>query len=305
MERTRSGSGDAVRQTPAERLLHRLFDDAALFPPGNAPMATAVRDHRGHAATWYADTVGPFLCTDARLPELSDQLAREPGPPLPLAVIATGDVRVAVEAARRVRGAQLVGIEVAVPGGREAEQLARQTVAALGQVLPAGITASVEVPRGEGQEEVLDLVARAGLQAKLRTGGTTGAAFPDERELARFLRGCLDRGLVLKLTAGLHHAVRHTGRGTGFEHHGVLNVLAAVAAGRGGATASELAAVLADRDPGTLVRRVAQLGADAVAGVRGTFASIGTCDVHEPLADLVALRVLDGPALVDVQGSRG
>src|SRR2546423_9174583 len=38
-----------------------LLDDAAVFPPGNAPLPDAVAAHREHRAAWYAPMVGPLL----------------------------------------------------------------------------------------------------------------------------------------------------------------------------------------------------------------------------------------------------
>ena len=43
------------------RLLSGLVDDAAVFPPGNAPLPDAVTAHRTHRTAWYADMVGPLL----------------------------------------------------------------------------------------------------------------------------------------------------------------------------------------------------------------------------------------------------
>ncbi|MGW7584917.1 hypothetical protein ACWGLI_27800, partial [Kitasatospora sp. NPDC054769] len=40
-------------------LFHGLFDDAAVFPPGNLPIVDAVPAHRLHRAAWYAEAVGP------------------------------------------------------------------------------------------------------------------------------------------------------------------------------------------------------------------------------------------------------
>ncbi|HEY9379419.1 MAG TPA: hypothetical protein VIQ02_20255, partial [Jiangellaceae bacterium] len=60
-----------------------LIDDAALFPPGNAPMPVAMHDHSGHRAAWYAPLVGPFLCPASRLDELAAQVAT----PIPVRLV--------------------------------------------------------------------------------------------------------------------------------------------------------------------------------------------------------------------------
>jgi len=49
-------------ERPAERaLFHALFDDAAVFPPGLAPLPRAVTDHVARQLTSHADLVGPLL----------------------------------------------------------------------------------------------------------------------------------------------------------------------------------------------------------------------------------------------------
>src|SRR5580765_5189246 len=64
----------------------------------------------------------------------------------------------------------------------------------------------------------LDEVAARGVRAKIRCGGER---VPPVEEVAAFVRGCRERGLVFKATAGLHHAIR------GDHGHGFLNLLAA------------------------------------------------------------------------------
>src|SRR5437016_10433003 len=61
----------------------------------------------------------------------------------------------------------------------------------------------------------LDEVAARGMRAKIRCGGER---IPPAEELAEFIRGCRERGIVFKATAGLHHAYP-TAQG----EHGFLN----------------------------------------------------------------------------------
>ncbi|MBV9821583.1 MAG: hypothetical protein JO144_05015, partial [Actinobacteria bacterium] len=56
-------------------LFRHLFDDAALFPPGNAAMPAAVGGHDGYRHDWYADLVARFVCPAGRLTELDRALA--------------------------------------------------------------------------------------------------------------------------------------------------------------------------------------------------------------------------------------
>jgi hypothetical protein len=151
----------------------------------------------------------------------------------------------------------------------------------------------VEVPWGEAQASALDALAGTGMHAKLRTGGTTAAAFPTEPQLAAAIAGCLDRELAFKCTAGLHNALRHTAADTGFEHHGFLNVLLATAALLDGADTAQAAEVLAERSADALAAAARQLSDLHIARLRDRFRSFGTCSVTEPLTDLTALGLLD------------
>ncbi|HJX44708.1 MAG TPA: hypothetical protein VJ352_13620, partial [Geodermatophilus sp.] len=63
-----------------------LFDDAALFPPGDAPMGVAVPAHRELRAR-LGDLVGPFVVPAARLDELGAHLPD--GEPFGVSLIAS------------------------------------------------------------------------------------------------------------------------------------------------------------------------------------------------------------------------
>ncbi len=163
---------------------------------------------------------------------------------------------------------------------------------ALDRVPLAGAPAFIEVPVALVTEDVARAAASRRYPIKLRTGGTSAATFPDEVTLAAALVALAGQRVPFKCTAGLHHAVRHRAADTGFEHHGFLNVLLAVASAVDGAAAGEVAADLADADPGRVAARVAQLDGDAAAAVRELFTSFGTCSTDEPVTDLVTLDLV-------------
>lgn len=269
-------------------LFAALVDDAALFPPGNAPMDQALKEHAALRATSRSDLVGPFLCPASRVTELRAHLPADESIRLALVLDTEGDE---AHAALRVCGAdetlQLVGVEAS------AARLGADT-ATVGRNLTRlpGVTGALEVPR-TGFDEALSLVGGDGWTvAKYRTGGTTADAFPSETELAAFLVAAVGRGVPVKLTAGLHHAVRGTEAGTGFEHHGVLNVLVAARVAQGGGGGEDVAAVLAQRAPPTLLEFVAEWDESTCDGVRATFRSFGCCGVHDPLDELAGLGLL-------------
>jgi len=256
-------------------LFRGLFDDAAIFPPGDLPLPEAVPAHLAHRAAWYAEAVGPFLCGAGRLGELAS-LA---GPGLRVGLVLPGGSTELAPALKAAAGLSVVSVEVASSDVRE-------TVAALDEHLPSGVTAAVELPRGARLEESLDALTGTPYRAKFRTGGLTAEAFPSVGELAAFVAGCAERALPYKCTAGLHNAVRHTDPVTGFEHHGFLNVLLAAQA------PDRAAEVLAERSGAVLASAARDLTDIQIARLRRSFTAFGTCSIAEPLDDLAALGLL-------------
>ena len=99
---------------------------------------------------------------------------------------------------------------------------------------------------------------------------------------------CRDRELPFKLTAGLHHAVRHTDPDTGLIHHGFLNVLAATLAAAGGGE---------PRRPGRHPRRhrrppPRRAIRAALDQPRPLWVGFGSCSIDEPVTDLTNLGLL-------------
>ncbi|MFJ9605065.1 hypothetical protein ACIRS1_01755 [Kitasatospora sp. NPDC101176] len=274
---------------PIPELFHGLFDDAAVFPPGNLPVAEAVPAHRAHRAAWYAEAVGPLLCGASRLGELAAAVAGGAAtagdPPLGVGLVLPGGSAELGPALAAAAPFRVAGVELATRDAAEA-------VAELDRLLPPDVPAAVELPRellrGDGLDEVLDVLVDSPYRAKFRTGGVVPEAFPDEAELAAFLTGCARRGLPYKCTAGLHHAVRHTDPATGFEHHGFLNVLLAAQE----TDPAAAAAVLAERDGAVLAKTVRELTDRQVTVIRNSFTAFGTCSIAEPLDDLAALGLL-------------
>lgn len=290
---------------PFHTLFTALIDDAALFPPEEAPMDVAVSAHAGHRAAWYADLVGPLLCPASRLGELS--AARDTSPrhePLEVSVIAdtgtTGLAQALAAVAADDRTA-LHGVELAVHGERLVDAAA-QALADLEVALAAvdrrpgkggdGVVVSVELPPTAAGRAALQALAASGHQAKLRTGGPSASAFPDEADVAEFLFACRELDVPLKCTAGLHQAVRHTEPATGLERHGYLNLLLAASAATDGGGVADVGAVLAVRDAAGLAARVRALSTEEVVRIRRLVRSFGSCSVSEPVEDLRTLGLL-------------
>ncbi|GIJ28181.1 hypothetical protein Vqi01_33430 [Micromonospora qiuiae] len=259
-------------------------------------MPDAVSAHRRHRAAWYADLVGPLLLpasavTAGELDGLIDPaegfvvgLIGDTGlDRLPFALSLLPPLGVTV---RQVEAPVAKRGEDPQPGVAELVKLAER--------LDSG-SVYAEIPLTFGLMGALDAVAeaRAGglpVAAKFRTGGLAAELFPTPAELAAVIRACRDREVPFKLTAGLHHAVRHVDSETGFTHHGFVNVLAATLAATEGAGVDTIAELLTVRDERPLARWT-DSRRDAA---RPLWAGFGSCSIVEPLTDLIRLGLMNG-----------
>ena len=256
-------------------LFDRFFDDAAIFPPGNATMEDAVRAHVAVMGSPLGRHVGPFVCSANRLTALGDALSTAGVDALDLALVTPADsASAAIIAADNDARLRLRAVEVS---GTES-----------GDALPAVPEGTLLLAERPAQPP-FDLPDGAAL--KLRTGGETPEAFPDDSQLATALADAVAQELRFKLTAGLHHAVRHSDPATGFEHHGFLNVVLAVHAAQSGS--GDLDAWLGERDPSVVAAAVADLDEAARGQVRSRFLSFGTCSITDPIDDLRGLGLLE------------
>ena len=273
-----------------------LVDDAAVFPPGSASLPDAVAAHRRHRAAWYADLVGPLLLPASKVAagELSDLVDPAEGfvigligdtglDRLPLALSFLPPLGVTV---RQVEAPVAKRGEDPRPGLTELIKLAEGL---------DDVAVFAEIPLTFGLSAALDTLAEArsrGLPvaAKFRTGGLAAELFPTPAELAAVICACRDRQLPFKLTAGLHHAVRHIDPETGITHHGFANVLAATLAAAEGGGVGAVAELLTVRDERPLVQQID--GRHDLA--RPLWVGFGSCSIVEPLTDLIRLGLVNG-----------
>jgi hypothetical protein len=236
-------------------LLSRLIDHAPLFPPASMLLPAAVAEDVRARQSPHAFALARFVCPASRLAELPD-VGRG------LSVVL--DARLApdprVEAVETSPGADLALLT----------EIASEVY--------------VEVPLDDSLEGRLDVLAASGLRAKVRCGG---ASAPTSTELARFVRGSAERGLVFKATAGLHHALRRDAE------HGFLNLLAAAVFGDEEEALAESDPDAFRLDPERFVWRKRSAGPEALARARrDRVHSIGSCSFFEPVGELETMGVL-------------
>jgi len=235
-----------------------LVDDAAMFPPARRPKEEAVAGHRAARAGSWGWLVGRFLCPASALPV---DVVR-------LGVVSDGDWR--------------ADLAAAVAAGAEAFELRDPGPEAYAELAAAPLAVFVE------GADVAALAAAGGLGAKLRCGGVTADAFPDDHAVAGFVAACRAHGVRFKATAGLHHPFRTADDELGVLQHGFVNLLAAAVV-----EVDDLEPVIAERDPEAFSvspERVTWRGRGGASG-RGLFDAFGSCSLSEPADGLAAAGV--------------
>ncbi|MGH3663561.1 MAG: hypothetical protein ACRDTQ_17120 [Micromonosporaceae bacterium] len=274
--------------TAVRELFAGLIDDAAVFPPGNAPLPDAVVRHREHRGAWYQRLVGPLLIPASRHAELLALL--DPAEHRPVGLI--GDEGLAGFDAALAAGPSVMTVrqvEWAVARRGQDPLPGLRSLLAWAQGRPFDVYA--EIPLTDGCMAALDLLAETSasrVSPKFRTGGLAAELFPSPAELAEVIVACARSELRFKLTAGLHHAVRHVDPKTGFTHHGFLNVLAASAAADGGAAQPDVERLLSASSPDPLL----DLTQEWLDQPRPLWVGFGSCDIAEPLEDLMRLGLI-------------
>lgn len=292
-------------------LLSGAVDYAGLFPPASLDMPAAVREFAGYLHDPAHALLGRFVVPVLRLPEFERCAApllprhERAGEPWALAALvgadATADARLIDDFNAR---------HGAAPGGRtaviESVELRATTTAEIdgtARTFAPGLERYYEIPLAGDPAPLVAAIRRAGAGAKARTGGVTRDAFPDARQIARFVVLCRDAEVPCKFTAGLHHPLRGTYRltyqrdSTSAPMFGFLNVLITGALACGGAGEDELVRVLEESDPhafefrdDAIVYRGATIPIAQLRRTRSTLArSFGSCSFREPVNELAAL----------------
>jgi hypothetical protein len=281
-------------------LLGHIVDYAGLFPPASLDMTTAMRnylEYRREPSSWM---LGRFVAPVARLEELRSELERQRvsiDGPVAISATAGADVvgDMATVRAFNRGNAGLARIETLEARLSTPEAIEQAASEARGE-----LELFAEVPADPDPKTLIATVARAGVAAKIRTGGTTPDAFPSAASVVRFIRRCLEAGIPFKATAGLHHPLRAeypltyepaAPRGVMF---GFVNVFVAAALLRNGVSDAEAERILSEGDRGKfeITSEVIRweghlLHSDELRRVRDGFAiSFGSCSFREPVDEL-------------------
>jgi len=126
-------SGPVTRVTRLPDLVTGLCDDAAMFPPGLAPLDRAVAAYLDRAGSWYRDLAGPLVVAAGTLAAMEGMLPR--GGTLPVSVtVPAGPAHIGEVIARAASlPVQLASLEVVLPAaaavpGAPGEITARESI---------------------------------------------------------------------------------------------------------------------------------------------------------------------------------
>jgi hypothetical protein len=272
-------------------LLRGAVDYAGLFPPAALDLERTVGNYETYRASGDAWALGRLVLPATRLAEFADRWPERVGE-WPISLLLGSDfdneLRLAVD----------VGLALEVV---ECRPVRLEDVKAIRVRLPKEADLFVEAPAGVGMEELLSAVKTAGACAKIRTGGVTAEAIPTVESVAEFLCACARRGLRMKATAGLHHAVRaehaltYATDAPTATMHGFVNFFVAAMLARG--DEKKVEACLGETELSAFAKseefvawRDEKFELGEIERIRRSFVmSFGSCSFEEPMADLRAM----------------
>ncbi len=294
---------------PVSILTAGMVDYAGLFPPAALPMRSALENYASYFSGPDSPSLGRFIVPVERIDELevaaSDLFPRAgDARPWAISVLAHADVESVLA---RV---QAFNAEHQTADGNEAiidtleikfEMLGELEASEIFRTHSMNVF--VELSLADDLEDGIAAIQKAGVFAKIRTGGVTPTAFPAAADVVRFLRECCKAGVAFKATAGLHHPLRASypltydsgcGSATMF---GFLNVFLGAALMWGGADEATVARLIGETDPDSLsfadeaiTWRDEVIAAGTIQQSRRYFAtSFGSCSFREPVDELKSL----------------
>lgn len=262
-----------------EAIFHKFFDDAAVFPPGLAPLDRAVQEHIQRAHDAVADRfVGPLVLPFSSIAEAAELAGSEP---IDISAVGAADQLQELHQLldQGITPSTIVGAELKTGGLSAKDALAE--VAALKREHP-DLDLYLELSYEQVTDQMLSSLADQGISLKFRTGGVTADLFPSSEQVVDVMALALEHGVPFKFTAGLHRAMRYTDEVTGFQHFGFANIAAAIDTLQRGGDKQAALAVLESDDQDAVGKHIT--APDTTW--REAFQSFGTCSVPEPTETL-------------------
>jgi hypothetical protein len=293
---------------PIHRLVSGLIDYAGLFPPAGLTMTSAVSNYATYRSGEDCWALARFIVTASRLEEFENEMREilpgltEDNPWLISALCgpALDHDLTGIEAFNsRHRTLQVDALEIKAATGED--------VGAVAATVPNGLLAYFEVPLSPDPLPFIAAIQKAGVRAKIRTGGLREDMFPSVEEISRFLTLCCRHNVPFKATAGLHHpfcGMRRLTYDTDDRRevlmYGFLNVLLAAVFLCAGIRPELLAELLREPSPDAFTFddcgvswRHHWASHEQMEEVRAGFAiAFGSCSFDEPMRAMKQLNLL-------------
>jgi len=313
-------------------LLSGIIDYAGMFPPAKLPLDQAIRNYARYRTEPESWMLGRFICQAARLSELETFLPEMAKPPILISTLGRGgkqfsefysgiqdDLQAIVSFKKsNQRFARVDSIEVRVDDYHDYHGLLGAAEGDRRQLFPEKgnlptfyeyVLSERNEPESEWRKEMAEFVSFlhdgfGDIGFKFRCGGLEPAAFPTSNRLAHVINRCRRDEVPLKLTAGLHHPIRHFDPGVQTVMHGFINVFAAgVLTFVNRLNEKEIQAIIEDEDPKNFVfddeglrwKTYRAKTAQVEAARREFITSFGSCSFDEPRDDLRALGLIPPP----------
>jgi hypothetical protein len=285
-------------------LLSNVIDYAGLFPPASLRMEESVRNYSAYLTHERSWMLGRLIIPISRLAEFDRCLHSLVPPP------DAGRWRIAVLASssqpddlKPIHAFYVNGI--ATIDTIELKASTAHEISGLG-IDFGSLTAYVEIPLDPDPTDLVALIGRTGIRAKVRMGGITEDMFPKSADVIRFITACVRAGVPFKATAGLHHPVRAYYRLTYDKDsscarmYGFLNLLLATGFVFAGMGHDDACRVLEEEDARAFVFdregvtwRNNRLPVELITKARkASLVAIGSCSFAEPVDELRALGLL-------------
>jgi hypothetical protein len=231
------------------QFLTGFIDYAGLFPPAELEMAEAVRCYAEYRKGPDHELLGRFVVPASRMDEFAAEAVQflergDDSVPWCLSVLVDGDAAAARRSMMEFTAFHMSGSAHghALCDAVEVKAEDEIQIKAIANSFPSPIKLFFEIGSSGRVEQSLEMIARHGGAAKIRTGGTKPEAFPEAETVIHFIFACHRLGIPFKATAGLHHAICGTypltyeSDGASNPMFGYLNLLLASAFIRKGMT---------------------------------------------------------------------
>ncbi|RBW69051.1 hypothetical protein DS031_13905 [Bacillus taeanensis] len=314
-----------MQHTSLYPFLHQLIDYAGMFPPTNLPLDEAIHNYASYQRNQDSWMLGPFIISESRLEELNPYLTLfSKEQPLTLSVVGTKTSNPTdyhkslqsclekIDGFRKRHGevVQITTLEMPLPPYVPDINLLAITSQ---KTMKLGLQIYCEVPipfNNEWEETLLkSLNAIAAhnndnplsLGFKLRTGGVTADSFPTPKQVAAAIKGCQERNLTMKFTAGLHHPIRMYREEIGAKMHGFINVfVAGMLTHLYQLDLETIENILSDEDVNSFTfhwdeiswRDLKLTGSEIKNLRQSALRSYGCCSFNEPCEDMKSLKIL-------------